>query len=69
MKQLFVVMLWIVGNDETGTYWGEVPVLAFQQEDAIQKAIYFAQAKRGKCRWFGTIKIMYKGVLDEPGSS
>ena len=70
MKQLFIVLLWIVGNDDTGSFWGEVPVLAFHQEDAIKNAIHFAEAKRaGKVRWFGTIKTAYKGVLDEPGNS
>ena len=41
-------------------------------DNAIKKAVEYARStarSRGAARMFGTIKIMYKGVLDEPGSS
>jgi hypothetical protein len=73
MKHLFIVMLWRQTVGDEMEYVGEHPVLAFHQDAAIATAIENFRMGwgigRGPGRLFGSIKTMFKGVIDEQGNS
>ena len=70
MKNLFIVMLWEFNADKAvGKFRGEFPMLAVSQDQAIELALARTIPTFANSTWFGSIKTMYKGVLNEPGSS